>query len=554
MRFWLAIGCLLCAASAQAAKPAPAQTWRARQLYGLSVTVYWPPNQAKDRLCLTDKAADDLKDLGVAVIRMAFWSKGGTLDWNAYDEIVRRLAKRNIGVMGLLDNQLVGAPKEEWGSEAYLQRFLPMAERLVKRYGWWIKDWEVWNEEDFFDFAIPSQEYGRLLTRTYETIKRIQPGALVSTGGVSSAWESSAQYLSEVYASPACKDFHKRTGHWPFDVVSIHPYAWDKSPREYLETSIFDNFLLLMQAHGDANKPIWLTEIGWNTSATHPTRVGDNAERNIALQAQYLTELYDICKTATRKPYSPMKLVQRVYWYEYHGDFGLEDYGGKRRSSALAYQKAARGSSPSKETDMEKVDLRKQLKYLYNPSAKQPEIVEVPAMNYLMVDGKGDPNTSPAYQQSIQALYTMAYTLKFRIKSDMELDYPVMALEGLWWADDMTDFMTAKKDNWKWTSMIMQPDTVTPELFKQLRAEVEKKKPELAAIPKLRYERFHEGRCAQIMHIGPYSEEGPTIAKLHAFIAEQGSKPRGKHHEIYLGDPRRSAPEKLRTIIRQPME
>lgn len=203
---------------------------------------------------------------------------------------------------------------------------------------------------------------------------------------------------------------------------------------------------------------------------------------------------------------------------------------------------------------MEKIDLRKALKHLYKPSAKKPEIVDVAEMNFLMIDGEGDPNTSEAFQDAVGALYAASYTLKFTFKQgDPPIDWTVMPLEGLWWADDMTEFDISDKSNWKWTLMIVQPGPVTAGAVADAIEQVQKKKGELSALAQLRFEAFHEGLSAQIMHIGPYSDEGPTIQKLHEFIRESGHELRGKHHEIYMGDPRRSAPEKLKTIIRQPM-
>ncbi|MBZ0290236.1 MAG: GyrI-like domain-containing protein, partial [Anaerolineae bacterium] len=187
------------------------------------------------------------------------------------------------------------------------------------------------------------------------------------------------------------------------------------------------------------------------------------------------------------------------------------------------------------------------------PSAKKFEILDVPPANFLMIDGTGDPNTAAEYTQAVEALYSLSYTLKFAIKKQQEIDYPVMALEGLWWADDMTAFTAGDRDRWLWMMMIMQPDFVTVEQVEAARAEAAKKK-DLPALPKIRYEPFHEGLSVQIMHIGPYSAEAPTIARMHAFIEESGHVPTGKHHEIYLGDPRRTAPEKLKTVLRQPIK
>ncbi|MFA6310667.1 MAG: GyrI-like domain-containing protein [Sterolibacterium sp.] len=202
---------------------------------------------------------------------------------------------------------------------------------------------------------------------------------------------------------------------------------------------------------------------------------------------------------------------------------------------------------------MEKIDLKKQLKHLYQPSAKEVVEVDVPAMNYLMVDGEGDPNTSQAYADAIEALFAVAYAVKFMVKkSAAAIDYGVMPLEGQWWADDMSKFTTADKSNWKWTMMIAQPAFVTSEIVERAIAEVDRKK-HPAAIGKLRFASLAEGKCAQIMHIGPFSEEGPTIEKLHRFIDAIGRRT-GKHHEIYLSDIRKADPSKWKTIIRQPMQ
>jgi len=202
---------------------------------------------------------------------------------------------------------------------------------------------------------------------------------------------------------------------------------------------------------------------------------------------------------------------------------------------------------------MEKIDLKKVMKHLYHPSAKEVVQVEIPTMNFLMVDGEGDPNTSQAYSDAIEVLFMVSYTVKFMIKKGASaIDYGVMPLETLWWADDMSSFPGADKSNWKWTSMIMQPSFVTPEMVEIAIAEVKaKKKP--TAISKIRFESFSEGKCAQIMHIGPFSEEGPTIERVHQFI-DATSRQLGKHHEIYLSDIRKAEPSKWKTIVRQPMQ
>jgi hypothetical protein len=202
---------------------------------------------------------------------------------------------------------------------------------------------------------------------------------------------------------------------------------------------------------------------------------------------------------------------------------------------------------------MEKIDYQKQFKHLYGPSARKVEIVEVPQMNFLMVDGEGDPNTSQSFSGAIEALFPLAYTLKFMVKKgETGVDYGVLPLEALWWSDDMSAFSSGNKDAWKWTVMIRQPEFITRAMVEEATAEVgRKKKP--VSLPLVRFESFREGKSAQIMHVGPFSEEGPTIEKVHQFIEESGSQLVGKHHEIYLSDIRRAAPEKWKTIVRQPM-
>jgi hypothetical protein len=202
---------------------------------------------------------------------------------------------------------------------------------------------------------------------------------------------------------------------------------------------------------------------------------------------------------------------------------------------------------------MQKIDYKKELKPLYNsPTGKVVEVV-VPQLQFLMVDGEGDPNTAPAYAEAVEALYTLSYTLKFMVnKGAAAIDYGVMPLEGLWWADDMSAFTVERKGDWKWTMMIMQPNLVTAEMVEQATVEAQKKK-SLAALPLVRFETFEEGLCAQIMHLGPFSEEGPTIEKLHHHIESSGHALSGKHHEIYLSDIRKADPAKWKTIIRQPM-
>ena len=201
---------------------------------------------------------------------------------------------------------------------------------------------------------------------------------------------------------------------------------------------------------------------------------------------------------------------------------------------------------------MEKIDLKKELKQLYNPSTKEVTIINVPDMNFLMVDGEGAP-ASPEYVASLEELYPVAYALKFKVKKDKGIDYGVMPLEGLWWMEDIAKFSVDRKDEWKWTNMIMQPKYVTEADFKTAIQQVRKKKSP-TALDKVRFECYHEGKAAQIMHLGPYSTEGSNVQKIHEAIKAAGYQLSGKHHEIYLGDPRRTAPEKLKTVLRQPMK
>ena len=202
---------------------------------------------------------------------------------------------------------------------------------------------------------------------------------------------------------------------------------------------------------------------------------------------------------------------------------------------------------------MRKIDYKKELKHLYRPSAKKVEAVDVPRMNFLMIDGEGDPSTSQEFKDAIGVLYPLSYTLKFMIKKGgIGVDYGVLPLEGLWWADDMSSFVDDRREHWQWTLMIMQPELVTEQMVQEANAQVLKKKNPVS-LPLVRFESFEEGKVAQILHVGPFSEEGPSVEKVHAFIEESGSQRRGKHHEIYLSDIRRAAADNWKTIIRQPM-
>lgn len=200
-----------------------------------------------------------------------------------------------------------------------------------------------------------------------------------------------------------------------------------------------------------------------------------------------------------------------------------------------------------------KRDMKKELRELYAPTARSVQKVAVPTLRFLKGDGQGDPSTSQEYREAVEALFSLSYAVKFRAKkSPLEINYGVMPLEGLWWADDMSSFVRGDRSEWKWTMMIMQPDFIDGDLIEETRVAVAAKK-DLPGLSRVRLESFTEGLSAQIMHIGPFSEEGPTIEKVHRFIEESGREPRGKHHEIYLSDIRKADPAKWKTIIRQPM-
>jgi hypothetical protein len=212
---------------------------------------------------------------------------------------------------------------------------------------------------------------------------------------------------------------------------------------------------------------------------------------------------------------------------------------------------------------MKTLDLKKQYKALYQPSAKKIEIVQVPNLQFAMVDGaveKGsEPGNSPAFQEATEALYGISYTLKFMFKKRKTdaIDYPVMALEGLWWVEDGVFDITVK-DNWFYTLMIMQPDVITQDIFEEAREQVRKKRGDNASLLKLCLTNFEEGLCVQTMHIGPYATEPATVERMRALAEENGYRDcvgrGGKHHEIYLGDPRKADPAKLKTVLRHPVE
>lgn len=199
-----------------------------------------------------------------------------------------------------------------------------------------------------------------------------------------------------------------------------------------------------------------------------------------------------------------------------------------------------------------KLDLKKELSNLYKTSSKKITIVKVPKQNVISIEGKGNPNTSDDFKNAVEALYPIAYTLKFSYKKQ-DKDYAVMPLEGLWWTPDMKDFTIKNKDIWLWKIFIVQPDFITKKAFDDAVLQIAKKKNPVS-LSKVKFETLNEGSAAQTLYIGPFANEGPTIKKIHDFIKENGYSFDGlqqKHHEIYLSDMRKTAPEKLKTIIRQ---
>ncbi|MEW6567030.1 MAG: GyrI-like domain-containing protein [Chloroflexota bacterium] len=206
---------------------------------------------------------------------------------------------------------------------------------------------------------------------------------------------------------------------------------------------------------------------------------------------------------------------------------------------------------------MRKLDLRKELRAFYSPSARKPELIDVPEFKYAMAEGSVRPGQSPGeskeFQQAIGALYAVSYTLKFmsKLAAERPIDYPVMPLEALWWTEG-GEFDLSGRSPWLWRAMILQPAHITARMFRQA-VQRAKERGDNPTLDTIRLRAFREGLCVQVLHIGPYSEEPATIERLKAFARENGYRLRGKHHEIYLGDPRRAKPERLRTILRHPV-
>ena len=199
---------------------------------------------------------------------------------------------------------------------------------------------------------------------------------------------------------------------------------------------------------------------------------------------------------------------------------------------------------------MEKLDLRKELKYLYQPSAREPVIVDVPPMRFLAVEGIGGVGAQPGFQDALQAIFSLGYPLKFSAKKTLGIDYPVMPLEGFYWnADGSFAFDPSRPERMAWKLVMMVPDAIPDDFIEETRAEAAGKK-DVPRLADVRIETITEGPSVQIMYVGPYDGETPTIERIIAFAAEQGYEFAGAHHEIYIGDPNRAAPEKLKTVLR----
>lgn len=201
---------------------------------------------------------------------------------------------------------------------------------------------------------------------------------------------------------------------------------------------------------------------------------------------------------------------------------------------------------------MSPYDVKRELKDFYAPNNREWALVEVPAQQFIAVSGKGNPNTAPEYARAVEALYAVAYTLKFASKRAGR-DFVVGPLEGLWWSPDPAVFAARAKDSWHWRMLISQPDRITDADIKEaMETALAKKK--LPTIASVEHETLHEGTCAQLLHIGSYDDETPALTALHTdYLPANNLIERGHHHEIYLGDPRRTAPEKLKTVLRQPV-
>jgi hypothetical protein len=325
-------------------------------IFGVCVTPYWP-DAGNNGVCLDEKMAADIQRIGARWMRAEFIAgKDEKIKFPAWDEIIQRASDHEISITGLLDYSTCPAPKDQWPTPEYRAKFVQTAVQIVDRYKRFIKRWEIWNEPNFADFRLDPEPYAELLAASYEAIKKVDPDSVISLGGLAGAWSGSddtaaKQYLQAVYKSKACQEFKASNRKYPFDIVSVHPYAWDKAPSEYLASALRDNIVSVMAEHGEKWKPIWLTELGWDTDPKSPTKMGADEKKNEERQAAWLAEMYDLCDTADRGKYGKGKLVNRAFYFCYFGGgFALRDWGGRARPAYYAYARAATGLDLTQET------------------------------------------------------------------------------------------------------------------------------------------------------------------------------------------------------------
>lgn len=278
----------------------------------------------------TETVANNYNDLGAQWQRLEFIHTGGTIDYTKFDEIVNRALTHNIRLLGLVDYQTYPwSDTSDWSTPEYRTNFVNRVAEIVTRYKDSIKAWEIWNEENSPYYVTP-EAYGQMIADCYDTIKAISPDALVVFGGLASTWSQSGDYLNSVYSSTAFTNYYATHQRYPFDVLAVHPYHWTGNPYDYLQHNLQTNIRSVLNAHNDAHKRIWLTEIGWNTSRTSPTGLGDN-DNNEEIQAQYLENLYDLCYGLVDFNYPEMgPYIEQVFYFCY-SDFvipGQEEFFG----------------------------------------------------------------------------------------------------------------------------------------------------------------------------------------------------------------------------------
>lgn len=319
-------------------------------LFGLCVTPYWP-DVPDHGVCYTEQMAEDIRHLGAEWMRCEFiCTRQGDIDLAGWDEIAQRAQRNGLRVIGLLDySTLQGADKNDWATPEYAQRFAERAAFIANRYKNQVRVWEIWNEPNLPDFRLEPEPYANLLALTYRAIKAVDNRAIVCAAGLAGCWSGdnnlqAKQYLEDLYESAACKAFRAERGFYPFDAVANHPYAWDKPASKYMERALNDNVLSVMRRYGDAAKPIYITEVGWDVDPESPTTMGPNREENERRQAEWIAELYRLAPAMKRGDGSPLVTTVCLYCYKAPGGFGLREFGSDRERPAYeAYRRAARG-------------------------------------------------------------------------------------------------------------------------------------------------------------------------------------------------------------------